>query len=110
MPEAIVEGAASSQTATLNFGRVKVSRKRDKKKDEQRRDKSYPASFKVPDLPNKPSLPLPDLPSSESSASKEIPLPSLSENFSTSPASTPVHSRFLPAIALHLDEPFPIGR
>ena len=88
---------------------MKVSRKRDKKKDEQRRDKNYPASFKVPDLPNKPSLPLPDLPSSESSASKEIPLPSLSESFLTSPPSTPVHSRFLPAIDLHLDEPFAIA-
>ncbi|KAE9399244.1 hypothetical protein BT96DRAFT_1103955 [Gymnopus androsaceus JB14] len=107
------KGAASSQTSTLNFGRVKISRKRDKKTDEQRRDKSYPASFKVPDLPNKPLFrqlsPLPDLPSSESSAPKEIPLPSLSENFSTSPPSTPVHPRFLPAIDLHLDEPFAIA-
>ncbi|KAE9389308.1 hypothetical protein BT96DRAFT_1003346 [Gymnopus androsaceus JB14] len=94
VPEAI-EGAASSQTATLNFGRVKVSRKRVKKKDEQRRDKTIIA-FARSSLLRVFSI---DRDSTAIIIGKLLDISS----------STPVHLRFLPAIDLHLDEPFAIA-
>lgn len=105
VPEEIV-GSASSQIMVLNFGRIKVPRKKRKEKKE-RGEKNYPAIFRVHHLPIDPSS---NLSSSESNKMIHldlpppvIPSPSAPANYSISPPSNP---QSLSAIDLELGKPF----